>query len=174
MSARVRRLGPEDAGAFRALRLEALREAPDAFGEDLAEARAKTDLDFANRLEMGDNFGAFSGGALVGMLLYMREQGAKIRHRAFLMSVYVQPGQRGTGTASALLRAALDHADATGVEQVELYVSTAAPRARAFYARHGFVEVAASPRALCVNGCYHDELHMIRRLDPLESAPAGG
>ncbi|MBY6046197.1 GNAT family N-acetyltransferase [Vannielia litorea] len=170
----IRRLGPEDAQAFRALRLEALTESPEAFGEDLSDALDKTDLDYANRLEMGDNFGAFAGGALVGILLYMREHGPKISHRAFVMSVYVQPAHRGTGAGSALVAAALDLARETGVGQVELYVSSAAPRAHAFYLREGFAEVGCSPRALCVNGCYHDERHMIRYLDPLESAPAAG
>ncbi|WP_213545065.1 GNAT family N-acetyltransferase [Vannielia litorea] len=170
----IRRLGPGDAEAFRALRLEALREAPEAFGEDHAEASAKTDLDFANRLEMGDNFGAFSGGELVGILLYMREVGVKIGHRAFLMSVYVQPAHRGTGLASDLLGAALGLARESGVAQLELYVSSAAPRAQAFYARHGFVQVGVSPRALRVNGSYHDERHMMLRLDALEGDAPGG
>ncbi|WP_168222938.1 GNAT family N-acetyltransferase [Oceanicola sp. D3] len=170
----IRRLGPADAEGFRALRLEALELAPEAFGEDLSQAQGKTDLDYANRLEMGDNFGAFAGDELVGMLLFMREDGPKIGHRAFVMSVYLQPAHRGTGLASDLLGAALALAGESGVAQVELYVSSAAPRAHAFYLREGFVEVGRSPRALCVNGSYHDELHMMLRLDRLESGPAGG
>lgn len=161
----IRRLGPDDGAAFRALRLEALEQSPDAFGEDLAEAREQTDLHYANRLEMGENFGAFAGEDLVGMLLYVREQGPKIGHRAFVMSVYLQPAHRGSGLASELISAAFEQARADGVLQLELYVSTAAPRARAFYAREGFREVARSPRALRVNGIFHDELHMMVLLD---------
>ncbi|SIN78009.1 GNAT family N-acetyltransferase [Vannielia litorea] len=174
MSLTVRRLVPAEAGAYRALRLEALRSCPEAFGTSLEEARAVPMLEQANRLQYNTNFGAFVDGALVGILTYVAEEGEKVGHRAWLMGVYVQPAHQGGGAARALLAAALAEAGADGIAQLELHVSEAAPRARAFYLREGFVEVGRSPRALRVDNRYLDELHMLRRLDALEGRAAGG
>ena len=161
----VRRLGPEDADAFFALRCEALETTPGAFGEDHADARARSLLEYANRLEYNVTFGAFAGEALTGILTYIPEEGPKVCHRAWLLGVYVTPAARGTGAATALLSAALEAARAEGVLQLELHVSDAAPRAISFYTREGFEIVGRSPRALYVDGIFHDELHMMRRLD---------
>ncbi len=170
----MRRLVPDEAEAYRALRLEALESCPEAFGTSREEAAAVPMLEQANRLQYNVNFGAFAGDELIGILTYVPEEGEKVGHRGWLMSVYVTPAHRGTGAAKALLAAALEAAQADGLAQLELHVSEAAPRARAFYLREGFEEVGRSPRALWVNGCYLDELHMLRRLDALESAaPAG-
>lgn len=161
----LRRLTTGDGEAFRALRLEALRDCPEAFGDSYDEARRLPLSHFVNRLEMLTFFGAFSAGKLTGFLAYVREDGLKIDHRAWIMSAYVSPAHRGTGAADALMQAALAQAHADGVLQAELYVSSAAPRAQAFYARHGFERVGVAPRAVRVNDMFHDEWHMIRRLD---------
>lgn len=131
----------------------------------MEEARARSDLSYRSRLETGVTFGSFDGDALVGMLSYLPETGAHTGHRGWIYSVYLQPAYRGSGRGDGLIAAALAQGRADGLAQLELHVSSAAPRARAFYARHGFAPAGSTPRALRVDGVFHDELHMIRRLD---------
>ena len=51
MTYSIRRLGPEDLGAYRALRLEALEAAPEAFGTAHEEAARQSDAYFRSLLE---------------------------------------------------------------------------------------------------------------------------
>ena len=53
----------------------------------------------------------------------------------YLMLLGVVPAQQGTGVGSALLRAVLDIADATGEPA---YLEATTPQNRALYERHGF------------------------------------
>lgn len=78
--------------------------------------------------------------------------------------LFVDPGVHGSGIGSALLR----HATA-GRAVVDLDVNEQNPGARAFYARHGFVEVGRSP--LDGDGRPYPLLHL-RRLAPADAAHA--
>lgn len=101
----IRRLTVEDAAAFRAIRLEALTEAPTAF--------ASTAADFALRSEAGLRavladltlFAAFRGNEPVGLMGLMRNGSSKMAHRGTLVMVYVRACERGGALADALLDA---------------------------------------------------------------------
>src|SRR5690606_27266746 len=94
----IRRLGPEDVGAYRALRLEALKAAPEAFGTAHEEAAHQSDAYFRNALQRLAVFGAFDAeGTLAGMVAFARREGLKARHVGDIISVYVGPSLRGTG-----------------------------------------------------------------------------
>jgi ribosomal protein S18 acetylase RimI-like enzyme len=54
-------------------------------------------------------------------------------------AIYVAPERAGAGVGSALLRAGLDRLEAAGLTPVRLWVLADNVRARAFYARFGFV-----------------------------------
>jgi ribosomal protein S18 acetylase RimI-like enzyme len=59
--------------------------------------------------------------------------------RGELWALYVDPDAWGTGVADALMRSALAGLAAQGRRDVRLWVLAENPRARRFYARHGFV-----------------------------------
>ena len=60
-------LGPEHAGAFRALRLEALERHPCAFAAAHDEELGQSAADVAERLAQQAVFGGFIGDGLVGV-----------------------------------------------------------------------------------------------------------
>ena len=70
---RVRTLGGHEWPLYRALRLRALADAPEAFGSTLAEEEARPDADWAWRLKLGATSGrdrplvAELAGAAAGM-----------------------------------------------------------------------------------------------------------
>lgn len=62
-------------------------------------------------------------------------------HRAELKRFLVTPEHRGTGVADALIASLLAHAATRGARVVALETGDRQLAARAFYRRHGFVEV---------------------------------
>ncbi|HEY0295442.1 MAG TPA: GNAT family protein [Bordetella sp.] len=165
MPVQIRRLAPDDAPALRDLRLDALSEAPHAFGSSLAEEQAM-DLDGFRQWTSGKEsalFGAFVGGHLAGMVGMTRQPRSKMRHKAYIWGMYIEPGQRGLGLGGRLLEAALASAAALpGLRQVQLSVNAGNAPAIALYERAGFREYGREPEALCVAGALYDEILMAR------------
>jgi RimJ/RimL family protein N-acetyltransferase len=165
-AASVRLLTADDAAAFHALRLVALRESPTAFG---ASVEFETDLPrrvVVSRIAPHDPHdggaaGVFHGGRMVGMACVHRDHGRKMRHRAILTSVYIAPDHRGRGLSAPLLQRMIDLARAMPqVRRLNLRVNAANLPAQALYRRAGFVEYGREPEGLWVDGIFHDEILM--------------
>lgn len=166
----IRFLNSQDVVAFRELRLHALREAPTAFGSDFEREVQFTLEEFAARMSVAGEpssgvFGAFDGERLVGITGFSREIRVKRAHIASLWSVYVLPEFRGQGIAARLLDAAIDYARQLDcVRQIMLSVTADNEPARRLYRSRGFEVYGLEPDALCVDGAYYDEEHMVLRL----------
>lgn len=169
--ASVRRLGVADAAPYRALRLRALREEPDAFlvspEEEEETTPAEIEARFAGDWADADDgvLGAFRDGALVGTVGFFREALVRTRHRAVIWGMYVAPEARGGGLGRALLDAALAAlAAAGGLEQVHLTATTTNAPALALYRSAGFVSEGVSRRAMKLGDRYVDEEMLVRDL----------
>jgi ribosomal protein S18 acetylase RimI-like enzyme len=161
----VRRLAPRDAEAFRALRLEALRRAPTAFGRALEEEADKPLSWFGEMLERNAIFaGEGPAGRLVGMLGYHRDALLKRRHIGHLWGMYVRDEARGQGLGVALLGTAIAHARAE-VSVLQLMVGEGNPRARRLYERAGFAVYGTEAASLRVDGVEAVTLLMAMRLE---------
>jgi ribosomal protein S18 acetylase RimI-like enzyme len=160
----VRRLGAADAAAYRDIRLEALADAPTAFGSDVPRERAFADAVWLERLAANPTYGVFEADNLVGIATLAREPGEKSQHRANIYGVYVKPKARGRGASRQLLEAVIAAAKEI-VVQVHLCVTTSNAPAVRLYERLGFTIYGTEPRALFVDGRYHDEHLMVLRLD---------
>ena len=138
----VRVLAAHEWALYRALRLRALADAPEAFCATLAEAEARTDNDWAWQLNLGVNSGrdrpltAFIGEVAVGMAWAKVDAGDPSRINLF--QVWVAPEARGQGVAAALLEAALDWARGRGARALQLGVVCGNDAARRLYERAGF------------------------------------
>lgn len=165
MGATVRRLGPEDAQAFRAARLEGLRLHPEAFGATFEEEAGLDIAAMAHRLvppPPGAVFGAFACGALHGVAGLTRYASAvRLRHKATVWGMHVLPAARGRGLGKALLQAIAAHARASGIEILQLGVAVDNAPARALYAAAGYVPYGQERAALRLGpGRYVDEVLM--------------
>ena len=155
----VRRLWAEDARAFRALRLLALRLHPEAFGSSFEEEAALSEATFAGRLAEGAVFGAWSGGALIGCVGLARRDKAKLGHKAVVWGMFVLGEHRGRGVGKRLLEAVLAEAR-TCFEEVLITVIEGNREAHRLYAAAGFEEYGREPNALRIGTGYHHELMM--------------
>ncbi len=157
----IRTLTVADAEEFRALRLRALREEPEAFGSSWEEENARPLEQTVARLQ-ADGMTAFGGfddaGRLAGMVRLFRHDGVKVQHKADIISMYVAPEVRGRGLGRMLLAAAIAHARATpGIEQLLLAVNTSNTPARNLYLAMGFESFGREPKALKIGDHYFDE-----------------
>ncbi|MEQ8370765.1 MAG: GNAT family N-acetyltransferase [Alphaproteobacteria bacterium] len=157
----IRRLTADDTAAFRALRLEALTNHPEAFGESAAEWTARSDGEIAAIHDSSLVMGAFADRHLValGALGFNdREQG---RHLSTLWTMYVAPAVRGRGTAGRLLDALIAAARARpGLRRISLAVTVGNVSALRLYESRGFVVWGTDPEANAVAGRLYDEVRM--------------
>lgn len=167
----TRVLTPEDAAAYQALRLQALRECPQAFSASVEEESARSTAEVAARLAPRDDgsvvtLGAFDADRLCGFLALLHPQRAKLRHGMEVAGTYVAAPARRRGVARALLARAVQHAAATpGVCRLTLAVAAGNPAARALYEAAGFRCWGTAPEVLQVDGRFHDLAHYSLRVD---------
>ncbi len=169
----VRLLGADDAPAYRQLRLRGLREHPEAFTSS-AEQEADRPLDWSRRrlspeaTRPHDFFlGAFRAGALCGVVGLQGRYRPKEFHNATLVGMVVAAEHAGQGIGRTLVEALVRQARRLpALEQIDLTVTAGNERARVLYERCGFTLVGVLPRAIRVDGCYHDKLQMQLRLGP--------
>lgn len=172
----VRALGPQDAAAFKALRLRGLAEVPGAFASSAEEEEPVPLDEIARRLvpdRDGAMFGAFDGGVLCGLAGLRREAFHKLAHKAHLWGMYVAPEARGRGHAARLVERVLAEAWQTlQVRQVVLGVQQGNLPAIGLYRRFGFTVFGIEREALQVEGRLQDELHMVCHAPVSVAAPA--
>lgn len=146
MDLEIRRLGPNDAADFQALRLRGLAESPEAFGTSHSEDVGVSLEAVAARIAPAHSpagrvvLGAFVDAALVGVVGCVQESRLKARHKAVVWGMYVAPAARGRGIGRRLLDRAIAEARSwPNVERVTLTVVERAGAARALYLSAGFL-----------------------------------
>lgn len=167
----IRLLDRHDAPAYQALRLQALRDSPHAFSASAGDEAARSLDEVAARIVPAADgsvrtFGVFADGGLAGFVALLHPQRAKLRHGVELAGMYVAPAHRRHGYGAALLRAVIAQARAIdGVCQLGLSVNARNTAAKALYRSMGFTSWGVQPRALQVDGVFHDEEYQLLRLD---------
>ena len=122
-----------DLATVQEIRFRALEDAPYAFGSTLPRERGLSDAEWRSRFDNGPWFVAYRGQRTVGVVAAFVE--GDDRH---LVSMWVEPAERGTGTATALARSVVKWAESEGARGVILWVADGNSRARRFYERLGF------------------------------------
>lgn len=163
----IRPLVAADAVAYKALRDEALRTAPDAFTSDYAASVGRPAKEYAVRfgtLESGVFFlGAFNAaGQLLGCVGCEREQRAKQRHCATVVGMMVAPTEQRRGIGQQLVAACVLAArHVPGLTQLVLTVTASNTHVVQLYEQAGFHAWGLLPRAVVVDGVGYDKLHML-------------
>ena len=166
----IRFIRESDVAGFKALRLEALREHPEAYGMDYEEESAQPDSVWRDRVgkAAGDPGGSIvladAGDELAGMVGVWRGTGIKTRHEANIWGVYVRPKYRGNKLTDKMIAEALGWCRGGNVRIVRLTVVTSNTSAICSYQRCGFLVSGVSPEKIKVGDVYYDELLMWRRV----------
>lgn len=157
-------LGPQDAGEYRKLRLEALLNSPEAFNSSYGEVRRNSVNAYKVRFQSENpyNFGAFEDDLLIGVVTLVQETKQNIAHRTTIYAVYVTPHKRARGVGKQLLQSAVNYAKSLeGVEQVKISVAVKDETVKSLYYALGFVPFGTHKQAVKLGDFYYDEEHMI-------------
>lgn len=165
----MRAISPGELSAWWELRLQGLRDHPDAFGADYdaSVAHGPGYLEAATR-DGGINriFGAVTGDGHIVSQAGVYQEGGKRRHIAVIWGVHTHRDWRGQGLSKALIRLAIEHCRSfPEIRQVHISVNAENAAALAIYERAGFVAWGREPRALQTDSGFHDEIHMAMLLD---------
>ena len=166
----VRRLGANDVASYREIRLEGLKQHPEAFSLSWEEEAACPASWWAERLDTNIVFGAgIDGSPLLGVVGFRVHNAAKLRHKGILWGMYVRPPARGIGLAASLVRRIVEYAQPR-VEEICLTVVASNTAACRLYRRAGFEQYGLERRALKIGQIYHDEALMALPLRGHQSA----
>jgi ribosomal protein S18 acetylase RimI-like enzyme len=139
----ILRVGRDDWGELRTLRLRALRDAPDAFGSTYAEESIRTDAEWmawaADLADGGPSFGVVADdGGWIAMAM-----GAPHRDHpgeAGLFAMWVAPDARHAGVGRALVEQVVDWARSRDFPVLRLLVTETNGDAIHLYERCGFID----------------------------------
>ena len=135
MEVSVRRITRDDWAAFRAIRLRALADAPDAFGITLGEAQPKPDVAWQDRAGgPGLLLIGFAGELPVAIGGLHAPEGSL---DAYVWGMWVEPAWRGRGLAGSILDELLDWARRHD-RAVSLHVTEGNDGARRLYEAASF------------------------------------
>jgi RimJ/RimL family protein N-acetyltransferase len=159
----IRQLTPGDAALYRSIRLEGLKESPEAFGSTFDAEFTKPLAWFFDRLSGSTVFGAIRDSKILGVAGFAVRLEEKEAHKGLLWGMYVRPDARGAGVARRLVEAVIAYAR-PHVELIQLSVVVGNEPARRLYARLGFVEYGIEKNSLKYGGRYYDEILMAKEL----------
>jgi GNAT superfamily N-acetyltransferase len=143
----IRRLEPHETALHRTVRLRALEDSPDSFGDRLDDISARPAAywdDLTRSLTAPDLHVMFLAcaeahvcGSVYGLVDAQRPNTARVG------GMWVEPPSRGRGVASALLEAVIEWARGRAYTRLELSAPTHAAAALALYRRAGFTPTGA-------------------------------
>jgi RimJ/RimL family protein N-acetyltransferase len=166
----VRPIRIEEAEAFAALRIEAVRDYPLAFTADHSETAARPPEVWRQQAARSGGDGselivlAWGGEQLAGMLGVVAPNSGKLAHVGTIWGVYVRPPFRGRAIGQQMLRAAIDWARARPLATLKLSVVAGNDIAKKCYEQAGFAVYGVEPLAVKWEGKLYDESLMVLRL----------
>lgn len=138
----IRRAVEADWQQSRAIRLQALQQAPMAFASTYEREIAFPEGIWRQRINESAQFLAVDDGAVIGTATGFVEAGRP--RSVILVAMFVSPPTRGRGVGEQLVRAVVDQARADGAAEVRLHVVETNLHAARLYARCGFVRTGAT------------------------------
>ncbi|QQR89006.1 MAG: GNAT family N-acetyltransferase [Myxococcales bacterium] len=170
MSILVRSFLPDDYEAFRELRLHALRHQSGAFASSLKEEEILSRKQWIEKLSGAEatSFLAWDESVLVGMCGVYSLARMRIRHKAYVWGMYIDPKQRGKGVGEKLLEQCKQWAIENNKRTLLLAVMQNNTSAIRLYERFGFVRYGLEPASIAIDGVYYDDILFALSLESKE------
>ncbi|MEK4231259.1 GNAT family N-acetyltransferase [Solibacillus sp. FSL H8-0538] len=161
----IRLLTASDAESYWELRVQALKQSPEAFlmtyEEELHQENPINKYAQTLQSESRYTYGVFNGEELIGVGTLQVEKPLKIRHKANILAMYVSQNHRGSSIGKTLMRHLIEKAKSLELEQLHLTVVSNNHTAEKLYSSLGFCRYGLEEKALKLNEQYWDEEHMV-------------
>ncbi len=132
----IRRVAPNEWKLYRQLRLDALRDSPDAFASTFDRERAFTRWTWKVRLQSAVTVIAYLDGRPVATATLIGDR--RLPSGREIVAMWVRPDARGQGIAGQLLAHLVEVARAGGATRIALWVADGNDTARRVYLAAGF------------------------------------
>lgn len=160
----IQNITQNDAEDYRNIRLEGLYNNPSSFGTTYSEEELKTIDEFRNRIPVNSNnfiLGCYENKELIGIVAFYQEERIKVRHKAYIRSMYVKQEYRGKGIGNLLLNELIERAKAINeIEILLLDVVANNISAKQLYLSFGFKIYGIEKMAYKFNNQYFDMDYM--------------
>lgn len=133
----VRTLSEDDWQDYRSVRLEALRESPEAFAATAEQEEAYDEAFWRERMVRSERLVAERDGRAIGVVSIGTAKGSD--STAELFGLWVHPAARGSGVATRLVKDGAERARQRGKSHLVYWVGTENGRAVAFASGMGFL-----------------------------------
>jgi RimJ/RimL family protein N-acetyltransferase len=138
----IRRLNPGEAEIYRIVRLDSLRESPEAFSSTYQAALDRTHESWLSQCDAsasGRDRATFIvlADRPIGVAALYRDD--EVPTEGELLQVWVCPSSRGGGIATELIDTVVKWAGSNGFEAIKAEVTSGNLRALKFYERYGFL-----------------------------------
>jgi RimJ/RimL family protein N-acetyltransferase len=148
---------------YRDLRLEALKNEPQAFSSSYEEEQLIAETVWRTRIE--NALFAIENGKLVSMAGFIRYNHIKTNHVCEIFGVYVRPEYRGKGIGKQLISTVIKEIkNIKGIKKIRIGVNPTQKAAEHIYLKLGFEPVGLLKKDMQVNGKFYDELWMEKHL----------
>lgn len=138
----IRRLNSGEADLYRSVRLESLKESPEAFASSYESALERSEESWRQQADAS----AKGSDRATFIVLADRPVGVAALYRnpekpeeGEMIQVWVSPENRGTNAAAGLMQAIFAWAASNGFQTILAEVTPSNSRALRFYEKHGFV-----------------------------------
>jgi len=155
--------------AYKAIRLEALKENPEAFGSSYEE-EVNDHQRFVRRLEEDSltsfTLGCFEDDVLVGIVAFVQERSLKRKHIGGIYSMYVTGRARNKAYGKLLFADLLKRVTLVPeIQQIHLQVVSSNSAAIKLYEHFNFKTYGVEKNALKIDDTFYDENLMVLMLD---------
>lgn len=164
----IQKITINNAEDYRKIRLEGLYNNPSSFGTTYSEEALKTIDEFRNRIPVDNNnfiLGCYEDEKLIGIVVFSQEERIKVKHKAYIRSMYVKQEYRRKGIGKLLLKELIEKAKAINdIEILLLDVVTNNISAKQLYLSFGFKIYGIEKMAYKFNNQYFDMDYMSLRI----------
>ena len=154
----ITQLPPEAWQQYQNLRLTALELDPLAFGTAYQEALEMPESHWRDFIK--NMWFALIDNQPVGMIGLLRDRGQRVKHRAHIISFWVQPTHRGKGIGKKLVQYLQEQAPQQGIRKLYLYVTSTQEGAIKLYEALGFTKVGLLRENIYHQDTYFDQYLM--------------
>lgn len=155
----IRKLPQSKWKDYREIRLEGLKNDPEAFASSYEE-----ELEFGEdvwKRRMPNVIFALVNGITAGVITCIAGHREKVKHTSDIFGFYVRKEYRNRGIGSMLLEAAISNIrEDPEVKKINLSVSSTQVAAISLYQKTGFVKVGEATDQFLVNGKFSNEVFM--------------